>query len=197
MGTTAKSGGDFKPAPAGNHRAVCCAVIDIGTQYSEKYGNSSDRIMIGWEIDERREDKDRFTLWREYTLSLGKKANLFKDLQTWRGRPFTKEELAAFEVKKVLGAPCMLNVIHRDGTNGNTYANVASIGVMPKGVDPLKAETQLYFNLDDEHDPELYAQIPEWIRKKIESSEQRKGTPAPAPLPTGPVGSEDDDDIAF
>jgi hypothetical protein len=37
---------------------------------------------------------------KEYTLSLGKKSVLRKHLETWRGRPFTDEELKGFEVGK-------------------------------------------------------------------------------------------------
>ena len=39
---------------------------------------------------------------------------MFKDLKLWRGKPFTDDELAEFDVSKMIGAPAMLVVKHTD-----------------------------------------------------------------------------------
>ena len=56
--TVKNDGGDFTPAPAGNHIAICFGVVDLGTQHSEaftwkdKHVPASDKptIMLMWEL---------------------------------------------------------------------------------------------------------------------------------------------------
>ncbi len=61
-----------------------------------------------------------------------------KDLESWRGRKFTQQELQGFDVETIIGVPCLLNIIQED-KGGETYANVASIMRLPKGLPALKA----------------------------------------------------------
>ena len=73
---------------------------------------------------------------KTYTASMHEKAALSKDLESWRGRAFTDEERDGFDLKKVLGQPCLLNVIH-ENKGGTVYANIASVSPVPKGM-PVK-----------------------------------------------------------
>jgi hypothetical protein len=130
-------GKTFTPAPAGVYNAVCVDVVDKGMQPSQ-FGIKH-KIVIVWEIDEQHPSFDRrFTVNRQYTLSLNEKATLSKDLESWRGKPFTKEEREGFDVERLIGAPCMVNIAHKT-ENGNTYANVISITPVPKGMQRLNA----------------------------------------------------------
>ena len=60
MGRYAKDagGGDFAPAPAGNHIGRCIKVIDLGTQHSEYQGKPTVRnqVFIQWELCEEKMD---------------------------------------------------------------------------------------------------------------------------------------------
>ena len=49
MGLIARDsgGGDYKPAPAGNHIARCVQVIDLGTQVVEYQGESKQQHKVG------------------------------------------------------------------------------------------------------------------------------------------------------
>src|SRR5689334_21178594 len=94
---TASESKSFIPAPEGTHQAVCVDVIDKGMQPNKfKDGALQHKIDIAWQIDEAREDGKRFVVYKRYTLSLNEKANLRKDLETWRGRPFTRDEEMGF-----------------------------------------------------------------------------------------------------
>src|SRR3990167_2490369 len=62
------------------------------------------------------------------------KANLRKHLEAWRGKKFTKEELDGFDVEKLLGVNCQLQVIHNLSDNGGTFANVQAIVPLGKGM---------------------------------------------------------------
>jgi hypothetical protein len=90
--------------------------------------------MLGWEIHGVNDDgtpikmKDGrpFAMFKNYTLSWSDKATLRIDLQAWRGRPFTAEEMRRFDLKTILGAWCMLNVIEKPGTDGKIYIESAT-----------------------------------------------------------------------
>jgi len=126
-----ETGGNFVPAPAGVHQAVCVDVIDLGMVESAFYKKTSHKCYIVWEIDEEMPDGKRFTVRRRYTVSLNSKAAMRKDLESWRGRAFTDEELRGFDVENVLGANCNVSVV-QEKRDGETYANVTAITQLHK-----------------------------------------------------------------
>ena len=83
-------------------------------------------------------DGKPFLIKKDYRASLHEKAGLRKDLEAWRGRPFTNVELQGFDLENVVGAPCMLNVIHKQGSKGGTFSNIAGIMPLAKGFTTLK-----------------------------------------------------------
>lgn len=131
-----ETGSNFKPAPAGVSVAVCCDVVDLGmlkTTYPGKPDAIKHKIKVVWMLAELDpEIGKRPTVQQRYTLSLHEKAALRRDLESWRGRTFTAEERAGFDVEKVIGVPCMLNLVHHE-SKGSVYANVSAIMPVPKG----------------------------------------------------------------
>lgn len=127
------SGGNYVPAPAGVWGAVCVDVVDLGIMAQEFAGKKKTlhKIKIVWQISELREDGKPHTCSKMYTLSLHEKANLRKDLESWRGRAFTEPELQGFDVEQVLNAPAMVNVVERL-KDGAKYANVVGVMRLPK-----------------------------------------------------------------
>lgn len=129
-------GADFEPAPEGLHPAICCDVIDKGVV--ETPWGPSHKVQLRWQLDGHsdaglRNDGKQWLVVRQFTLSLHEKAALRKFLTSWRGKQFTPEELQGFDVEKVLGAPCLLQVIHAQRPDGKIYANVENIMPLPKG----------------------------------------------------------------
>jgi hypothetical protein len=183
--------GNFSPIPEGVHTAQCYAIVDLGVHYSEKFDKKSRKVQVMWELPEEQfeyegETKPR-VISKEYTLSLGEKANLRKDLQAWRGKAFTEEELQGFDLKNVLGKGCQLQIIHTE-KNGKTYGNIASIMGLPKGMkmaEPIN--DAVYFDLEDPNALSDMDMLPEWVQNKIKESEtyaalkeaQPDFTPAP------------------
>ncbi|OWQ95764.1 hypothetical protein CDQ92_13360 [Sphingopyxis bauzanensis] len=159
----------------GTHFAVCDMVVDLGKQRTSYQGEESvkHQIYLRWQIPaERVEWKDGdgnqkegpAVIGKTYTLSLGEKANLRKDLQAWRGKSFTEEELRGFDVAKLLGVPATLTVTHTE-KNGRTYTNVASLGGIPKGMDKPSAENGV--TLYDNDNAGTFENLPKWLREKI------------------------------
>ena len=132
---SAGSGTKFAPAPAGTHAAVCCDVRDLGVLETTWQGQTKrqHKILVSWQIDEARDDGKPYLVSKRYTLSLHEKAGLRKDLEAWRGRAFSEAELHQFDVEAVVGKGCLLNVVQRQ-VGGDTYANVAAVMALPKGM---------------------------------------------------------------
>lgn len=134
--------GSFIPAPPGQHSAVCVDIVDLGmleVTFGKETTNKH-KIRIVWQIEEVMADNKPYIASKMYTLSLHQKSQLRKDLESWRGKQFSPEELEGFDVENLLGVNCLLNVIQEVSTkNGKTYSNIASIMRLPKGMNPLKA----------------------------------------------------------
>lgn len=187
--------GDFELAPEGNHISGCYMVVDLGiqkTQFGDKH-----KILIGWELcGELMKDGRPFVASKQYTASLADKANLRHDLEAWRGRKFTDEELQGFDVFAVAGASCMVSVVHSVGEK--TYANVNAVTALPKGMTkPVLVNEVVTYSLDNPN-PATFGKLPEWIQKKITGQGQAEHPNAPGQLQEGDPGFETqgfDDDI--
>lgn len=200
-----ESGGSYKPAPAGNHAAICIQIIDMGLQQSTYQGATRERrqIRLVWEIDENMEDGRPYTISQNYTLSLNEKARLRKDLESWRGKAFSKEELEGFDLEKLLGKPCLLNVIHNE--NGDrVYANVSSISPMPKGMKAPDVVNDLICYSCDDPDDSLLEKLHEKLgdavltgkARYLESQGKHPGA-SPEPDPRVNDNGFVDDEIPF
>ena len=141
MAIVAKAGASFTPCPAGSHIATCVDVVDLGIVKSTFGGKTKaqHKVNVIWEIGEKRDDGKPFMPRKRYTLSLHEKASLRKDLESWRGRPFTEDELSGFDLENLIGVPCMLSVVQQ-ASNGSIYANVAAIMRLPKGVTAIEID---------------------------------------------------------
>ena len=135
----------FVNAPQGTHQGVCCDIVDIGlVDVIQPNGQPKKvhKIDVVWQIPIINEENGkRFTVRKRYTLSLSEKANLRKDLEAWRGKPFPKEIVeTGFDVENLLGVNALLNVQHEASREGKVYANVKAIMALPTGMPPIKAE---------------------------------------------------------
>ena len=183
MGLTAKEENeDFerKMVPAGIHHAICYGVIDEGSHFYEKRGKWMHKIRLMFEFPDHRiiikkegEDAQDLPMGRsnQYTLSLYSTSYLRRDLQSWRGKPFTKEELKGFEVRNVLGANCSVQIMHEEGNNGKIYDNITNIFPLTKGERRDSENPAVFFSFEDET-PIIPERLPEWIVKIIKESRE-------------------------
>lgn len=208
---SAKSGAPRQNAPAGTHPARCYQIIDLGTHDKEWQGKrrKSHEIRVSWELPDETADFGKghlepFAVHKTYTLSLSEKANLRHDLENWRGKPFTEQELESFDVFAVIGVPCMVTVTHVE-KNGNTYANVTAVTALPKALKasfPAPVNPTVQFALD-EHDEAVFRSLPEFLQAIIKESDEWKqngAQPADDYTDNSDGGLSDDaadDDIPF
>ena len=205
-------GGNFKRVPSGVHVGRCYSLIDLGTQLSSgQYGEKlQHKIRVAWELfGEDEEGKPLtvefdgkempMTISKSYTLSLSEKASLRKDLQSWRGREFTDEEAKGFDISKLLGAYCMVNVTTSE-TNGKTYTNVAGLTPLPgalKNAKPAPVHENLIFDLD-KPDMKVFNGFHEKLQEAIKKSpEWAHATGGPRSTAPASGDFETDGDIPF
>lgn len=202
--------GDYTPPPAGTFVGVCYRFIDLGTQKTEWQGQAkiARKIMISWELgEELMEDGRPFTISKRYTWSMHEKAVLRHDLQGWRGRAFEPADFGdnGFDTRKLLGVPCILTVTHE--TKGDkTYANVAGIGKIMKGLDPRPlVNERVYLSLEPgEFDKAVFDKLSDGIKRIIMASPEYVQLTGAAPSQAQPahgepvgLGHQLDDEIPF
>lgn len=116
---------DFELLPAGTYQTVCVDVVDMGKQ-STPWGEKH-KCRIVWETTEAMADGRPFIAMAFYNATLTEGSNLRNMLEGWRGRAFTAEELAGFDLEKVVGVGGLVSIAHNEGKNGKTYANVSNV----------------------------------------------------------------------
>lgn len=177
-------------APAENLPARCIQVIDCGTQEEEYQGEKSQKrkIRLTWELVTEKltnlEGQEfRPLISQEYTASLDPKANLRKVLEGWRGQPFKDTELTDFDLAKLLGSACMLQIIHKVSARGNTYAKINNISKVPQGLNVAAADRPTLEYSVGEGDTDTYRSMPEWLREYISGAPEfskKNGAPKPS-----------------
>lgn len=198
MGTVAKasSGEDFAIPEAGAVVGRCYMVADLGTQDTTFKGTpkKAHKILLSWELAQTMDDGRPFSISSRYTLSLFDQAILRQHLESWRGKSFTDEELAGFDVKNVLGKYCLLSIVHNK-EGDKTYANVKGIMPVPKGMEkPGAVNKDVYFDVDIGD----LSTIPEWVQNVVKKSDEWKARGAAPALKSAAAGFEDmEDDCPF
>jgi hypothetical protein len=168
-----EGGGDFEPIPEGVYTARCFKVIDLGTQEVEFAGETKDlpKIMVTWEIldDEVKMGDGRpFAISKTYTASLHEKSNLYKDLVAWRGKSFSPEELLGFDISKLAGAYCQIQVVHNQSKDGSrTFANVNTIMATKERPEPVNAT--VIFDINNP-DMDIFETFSDYLKDKVRNS---------------------------
>ena len=195
MGLTIKSDSkEFEALPEGQHIGVCYKIIDQGSRnetYPRDAEPNSDNtkkrktLSVTWEIPEQKMSDGRpMSISKTYTASLNENATLYKDLVTWRGKSFTKEELDGFDLDKMIGAPANLEIEH----NANGNARVKAIFKPDEFKKTETVNAGIIFDLDvyceefsgDSTEQtkamcDIYDGLPEWQQNLIEESFELKG----------------------
>jgi hypothetical protein len=191
----AKNSVDFTPVPAGNHLAVCNAVVDLGLQKgSEMYPDPRRQVYIRFELPNERLTFTRdgeqvegpMVIGRIMTASMSKKANLRSFVENFFAKKFSSDDAASdFDLAKLVGRHCMLTVTHTDRADGRTFANIAGVAPLPKGMEKQTRGMEnepLIFDLA-KPDEEVFAKLPQWLMDKINAAID-EDAPKRAPMGT-------------
>lgn len=173
MAIMAKSegNGDYKLPASGVTMARCYRIIDLGSQETSFKGQSTGmkrKVLFVWELlgDEMMDDGRPFTIQKKYTLSLHENSALFAHLNSWRGTPFTDQDLLGFDITKVLGAYCLLNIVHTKDVE-KTFANIDAIMPVMKGMNKPEGINPLVKFEIENPDMEVFKILPEKVKAMI------------------------------
>ncbi len=155
-------------------------MISLGVQQGQNPAyRPSFQVVLGFELpNEQLEingEKKPMAISQFLNAHLGSttkpsKTNLW--LSAWRGRAFTEQELAGFDLAKVVGAPCLLNVIH-EMKDGKVREKIASISPLPKGMTMNgQINPSVVYEIEQGRDATFQA-LPEWMQKMIRITNTR------------------------
>lgn len=176
--------------PEGNHVARLYGITYIGeinTGYKDEAGEDKYqyKVRLNWELPallrkfgkEGEEKELPMSVSREVTFSLYKSAKQTAILRTIAqaliGESLTDEEAESFDIDKLIGKPCMIEVTHETHqTSGNKYAKASGFGSIPAGLEvPAQVNESKIFNISEASKEDIEAQ-PEFIREKMQGSKQ-------------------------
>ena len=146
----------------GTVQAVCAGVWDLGMQKTSYNGidKLQHKAVIAWELNQMIDAPDSdyhgmpYMLSKTYTVSLYENSNLRHDLESWRGKPFSEDQVKqGFDIESLYGFNCLLGVAHVT-KNDKTYANITSVLPLMKGLEKIAPVRG--------HDDEP----PNWVKEK-------------------------------
>lgn len=185
----ASSGVKREPIDAGMYVARCYQMLHIGSVEETIPGmapKKMNKVRIGWELPtEMRVFKEEngeqpIVISKEYTLSMHEKAGLRQMLKGWRSKDFTDAEAAAFDITKLLGVACMLNITHKPSKDGSqVYEQISGVTPLPKGMTcppQINPSQELSY---ENWDNELFETLPDFLKDKIKSSDEYKAMKNP------------------
>ena len=129
--------------PAGVVQGVLTDVIDLGDKVDTFPGSPEKlvrKLALVYQSSEINPDTDRpFELSYECSLSWGEKANLRKWLGNMRGKPFSDAEIKnPPNLASFVGANALLTVVHQTSAKGRTYAKLANVAPLMKGMPTIQ-----------------------------------------------------------
>lgn len=177
-------------APAGTHIARCYRMIHVGERDYEYQGEPKKKnsLWVYFELPNELNvfnpelGEQPYSVNIEYNHVPYETAKIMKHINSWRGKALSPQEIDDFDVSTLLEQPCMLTIVHNtSAANGKTYANIASISGMPKGIEcPKQVNPSYTFDYNDNFDmiamdknipqflQDIMKQTPEWNEKMNE-----------------------------
>ena len=164
----------------GLHIARCYRMVQIGTVKENILGKEKilQKVRIGWEMPlltkvfDEAKGAQPLVIEKEYTLSMAEKSNLRAMLTSWRGKPFDETEAKAFDITKLIGVPCMLNITHKSSKSdpSRQFDEISSVVPVVKGMTCPPQVNKTFVLSYDEWDEEKFESLPDFIKDKMKTS---------------------------
>ncbi len=187
---SSKGGSQSEPIEAGTYFGRCYSMVHLGTLKEEYLGEVKlmNKVRLTFELPtelkvfKEENGEQPCVISKEFTLSLSEKSNLLKFLNSWRGVALSDAERQAFDIVKLVGAPCMITISHKTSATGKTYAEISGIGKVMKGMEvPPQVNPSVVFSVN-QFDPLIFATFPDFIKDKISSSAEYQAMKSNAPV---------------
>jgi len=126
-----KRGKNFIPPPEGLWQAVCVDVEDLGLQQTSN--GEKDKVRLTFQITERTPEGKRHEPRRPLNSNTHEKSTLRRYVEVLERRTFSTKELEDYDLETLLGKNCQLQLVHVQGRDGQTYANIQTIVPLSNG----------------------------------------------------------------
>jgi hypothetical protein len=192
MPTAPKSEKTYKLIEEGTYMARVYSVVCLGLHDIEWQGQkkTQSKVRVTWELPteliEYEKDGKKVSapsvVGKEYTFSMGEKANLRKVVEQVIGTSLRDDEAEGFDIFNLLGMPCMLSIAHKPKKDGSgKYAIINSIATPMKGMTvPPQVNPTVKFDIA-EWDEKVFATLPPFIKDRIMESYEKRKIDRPAP----------------
>jgi len=211
MAIIAKSTGESTQReliPAGTYVARCYSIIHLGHVTQKYMGEEKivDLVRFTWELPTELKcfnaDKGEqpCAISKEMTFSLNEKSNLRAMINAWRGKALTEEEAKAFDLAKLIGQPCMVNLIHQPSKSNpeKVYERIAAVLPMMKGMTcPPQVNPRVEFSVLD-FNRDLFMSLPSFLQEMITGSTEYQAMmkrPPATPVAQAPVTTGYEDNV--
>ena len=187
-------------------------MIDIGSIPTEWQGEKKIRALIRLKFElptltkvfNPDKGEQPFVIERQFTKSLHEKSALRPFLDNWRGKALTDEECQAFDLSKLLGASCLLSIVH-NSVGDRTYANIGGISTLPEGLEcPDQFNHSFIWDYADNYNEDAVTSennfIPSWLQEIIKSSSEwrmKNGVNEDAFVSDDNINNEEPNDLPF
>lgn len=149
MKLTAQSNKPFDISPEFSGLAVCVDVTvpkTVQTEFGQK-----EQFRFVFETTQLRDDGKPYLVWsRGFNITLGEKSALRAFLKLWFGRDLTAAEQQEFDTETLIGRTAQIVIVHNEGRNGETYANIGLI--RPDKSGSTMAPSGKYIRVKDRQD---------------------------------------------
>lgn len=184
------SGGTFQDPEVGTYPAVCVRAIDLGTQENEYEGKKTlkRQLMLQFELhgesvssdasgymlnDHGQPDPSKpFLVSAWLTASFHEESTLRKYLESWRGAPYSDEQIAVFEHEGfdwslMLGVPCMVKM----AKNSKGKVRVQGVEKLHKHLSAPKPVNETFaLVLGEDFDMGIFNRLSDGIKEIIAKS---------------------------
>ena len=189
---------DFPKLEKGMYEGTLYSIVDIGSK-EYKFGNEEPKkqhkVVLAFEITKAIDPEDNkvlmeddrpFAVSKKYTLSLHEKAALRLDIESWRGKSLSDEELAGFDLVGLLGHTAKIEIELTQKTPEFEGGNpkIAALREPAGGTQKVATKNEqrafdleVYCNeFNGKSSPEtklmcdVFDELPAWQQKEIEES---------------------------
>ena len=174
--------------PFGTQLARLVQIIDLGTQKEEgtdqktgvKVIRDRRKARLVWELPTKKAvfreggEAEPFTVGRNFTLSLDKKASLSPAVEVIIGRPLSDAERKSFDISKLLGEASLLAIAPHQKQDGGASFKVGATSPLMDGQEVPPAYNKLVVYQAKEGANDTYQSFPDWLKQEIAESPEFK-----------------------
>lgn len=180
---TNKKGEGFDPIEAGSYPARVYQLIELGTIVGFQ-GQLQNKVRIGFELptemmvfDEKKGEQPR-VISQDYTLSFHEKASLTKVILACDPKALQVDDsgfLEEFDTEVLIGKELLVTINQKPKKDGSgSFAFIENCTRLPKGMICPPAINPIQVLSYDKWDEEMFQKLPDFLRIKIESSDEYK-----------------------